>query len=92
VTPVGGMVAYSASKAAVASITQSLADELKSERIWVNAVAPSLMDTAANRKAMPDADYGNWPKVEEVATAIAFLVSPGNALTSGAIVPVYGNV
>jgi NAD(P)-dependent dehydrogenase (short-subunit alcohol dehydrogenase family) len=92
VSPVGGMVAYSASKAAVASITQSLAEELKPEGIWVNAVAPSLMDTAANRKAMPDADYSKWPKVEEVAAAIAFLVSATNALTSGAIVPVYGKV
>jgi NAD(P)-dependent dehydrogenase (short-subunit alcohol dehydrogenase family) len=90
VTPVGGMVAYSASKAAVASITQSLAEELKPEGIWVNAVAPSLMDTAANRKSIPGADYTKWPKVEEVAATIAFLVSPVNALTSGAIVPVYG--
>jgi NAD(P)-dependent dehydrogenase (short-subunit alcohol dehydrogenase family) len=92
VMPVGGMIAYSISKAAVASITQSLAEELKPEGIWVNAVAPSLMDTAANRKAMPDADYSQWPKVEEVAAAIAFLASPVNALTSGAIVPVYGRV
>ena len=92
ITPAGGMVAYSASKAAVASITQALAEELKPEGIWVNAVAPSLMDTAANRKAMPNADYSKWPKVEEVAAAIAFLASPANALTSGAIVPVYGRV
>lgn len=90
VTPVGGMVAYSASKAAVASVTQSLAEEVKKEGILVNAVLPSTMDTPANRAAMPDADFAAWPKVEEVAEAIAFLASPGNALTSGALVPVYG--
>lgn len=91
-SPVGGMVAYAVSKAAVASVTQSFAEELKPEGIWVNAVAPSLMDTAANRKAMPDADHSKWPKVEEVAAAIAFLVSPENALTSGSIVQVYGKM
>ena len=90
VTPVAGMVAYSASKAAVASVTQSLAEEVKAEGILVNAVLPSTMDTPANRAAMPDADFGSWPKVEEVAEAVAFLASPANALTSGALVPVYG--
>ena len=90
VVPVGGMVAYSASKAAVASITQSLAEELKRDGILVNAVLPSIMDTPANRAAMPGADYNAWPKVEQVAEAIAFLAGPGNALASGALVPVYG--
>lgn len=90
VAPVGGMVAYSASKAAVASITQGLAEEVKSAGILVNAVLPSLMDTPANRAAMPMADHATWPKVEEVAEAIAFLASPSNTLTSGALVPVYG--
>jgi NAD(P)-dependent dehydrogenase (short-subunit alcohol dehydrogenase family) len=90
VAPAGGMVAYSASKAAVASITQSLAEEVKRDAILVNAVLPSVMDTPANRAAMPGADYSAWPKVEQVAEAIAFLASPANALTSGALVPVYG--
>ena len=88
--PVGGMVAYSASKAAVASITQSLAEEVKGAGILVNAVLPSVMDTPANRAAMPGADFGEWPKVEQVAETICFLASPANALTSGALVPVYG--
>ena len=88
--PTGGMVAYSTSKAAVASITQSLAEEVKPDGIWVNAVAPSIMDTPANRAAMPNADYTTWPKVEQVADAILYLASPANALTTGAIVPVYG--
>jgi len=90
VVPVGGMIAYSASKAAVASVTESLAEEVKGDGILVNAVLPSVMDTPANRAAMPKADFASWPKVEQVAEAIAFLASPGNALTSGALVPVYG--
>jgi NAD(P)-dependent dehydrogenase (short-subunit alcohol dehydrogenase family) len=90
--PTGGMIAYSTSKAAVASLTQSLAEEVKPDGIWVNAVAPSLMDTPANRAAMPKADYSTWPKVEQVADAILFLASPANALTSGTVVPVYGKV
>jgi NAD(P)-dependent dehydrogenase (short-subunit alcohol dehydrogenase family) len=88
--PTGGMVAYAASKAAVASITQSLAAELVGESIWVNAVAPSIIDTPANRAAMPGADHAGWPRPEQIAEAIAFLVSPGNALTSGTILAVYG--
>jgi NAD(P)-dependent dehydrogenase (short-subunit alcohol dehydrogenase family) len=84
------MVAYNASKAGVASITQTLAEELKPERVLVNAVLPSIMDSPANRRAMPGADFDAWPKVEDVARAIAFLASPANALTSGALVPVYG--
>ena len=87
----GGMIAYTAAKAAVASMTQTLADEVKAEGIFVNAVVPSLMDTPANRAAMPTADFAKWPKVEDVARAILFLASAENALTTGALVPVYGN-
>jgi NAD(P)-dependent dehydrogenase (short-subunit alcohol dehydrogenase family) len=85
-----GMVAYTASKAAVAALTAALAEEVAKYGIMVNAVAPSIMDTPANRKAMPKADYGLWPKVEEVAATILFLASPDNRVTRGAIVPVYG--
>jgi NAD(P)-dependent dehydrogenase (short-subunit alcohol dehydrogenase family) len=88
--PAPGMTAYVASKAGVAAITQALATELLPESILVNAVLPSLMDTPANRAAMPTADHAAWPKPAEVAEAIAFLASPDNALTSGALVPVYG--
>jgi NAD(P)-dependent dehydrogenase (short-subunit alcohol dehydrogenase family) len=84
------MVAYSASKAAVAAITRALAAELAEEAIWVNAVAPSIMNTNSNRRAMPDADHDAWPTVEQVASTIAFLASPGNAVTRGGLVPVYG--
>jgi NAD(P)-dependent dehydrogenase (short-subunit alcohol dehydrogenase family) len=58
--------------------------------ILVNAVAPSIMDTPANRAAMPQADYSVWPKVAEVAATIVFLASPDNKVTRGGVVPVYG--
>lgn len=88
--PTAGLAAYAMSKAAVAALTLSLAEELKEERIWVNAVVPSTMDTPANRAAMPSADHAAWPKVEDVASTIAFLASPENRSTRGALVPVYG--
>jgi NAD(P)-dependent dehydrogenase (short-subunit alcohol dehydrogenase family) len=85
-----GMVAYTASKTAVAALTAALAEEVAKDGILVNAVAPSIMDTPANRAAMPKADFALWPKVEEVAATIVFLASPDNRVTRGAIVPVYG--
>jgi NAD(P)-dependent dehydrogenase (short-subunit alcohol dehydrogenase family) len=85
-----GMTAYTASKAAVAAFTVALAEEVAKDGILVNAVAPSIMDTPANRNAMPTADYALWPKTEEVAATIVFLASPDNRVTRGGIVPVYG--
>ena len=85
-----GMAAYAASKAAVAALTVALAEEVAKDGILVNAVAPSIMDTPANRNAMPKADYALWPKVEEVAATILFLASPENRVTRGGVVPVYG--
>jgi NAD(P)-dependent dehydrogenase (short-subunit alcohol dehydrogenase family) len=85
-----GMAAYTASKAAVAALTAALAEEVVKAGILVNAVAPSIMDTPANRAAMPQADYAAWPKVEEVAATILFLASPDNTVTRGGVVPVYG--
>jgi NAD(P)-dependent dehydrogenase (short-subunit alcohol dehydrogenase family) len=84
------MTAYAASKAGLAGLTQALAEEVAKDGILVNAIAPSIMDTAANRAAMPKADVASWPKVEEVAATILFLASPENVVTRGAIVPVYG--
>jgi NAD(P)-dependent dehydrogenase (short-subunit alcohol dehydrogenase family) len=84
------MVAYTAAKSAVAAMTVALSEELAKDGIWVNAVAPSIMDTAANRSSMPKADFALWPKVEEVAATIAFLASSDNRVTRGAVVPVYG--
>jgi NAD(P)-dependent dehydrogenase (short-subunit alcohol dehydrogenase family) len=88
--PAANLTAYLAAKAGVAAITQGLAAELAGEDILVNAVLPSLIDTPANRAAMPDADHARWPKPAQIAEAIAFLASPENTLTSGALVPVYG--
>jgi NAD(P)-dependent dehydrogenase (short-subunit alcohol dehydrogenase family) len=85
-----GMTAYTVSKAGVAAFTAALAEEVAKDGILVNAVAPSIMDTQANRNAMPKADYALWPKVEEVAATVVFLASPDNRVTRGGVVPVYG--
>jgi NAD(P)-dependent dehydrogenase (short-subunit alcohol dehydrogenase family) len=85
-----GTVAYTIAKAGVSALTTALGAELAGEDILVNAIAPSIMDTPANRKDMPRADFSSWPRVEEVAAAILFLASPQNTVTRGAVVPVYG--
>ena len=85
-----GMIAYTASKSAVAALTQALAQETTEEQIWVNAVAPSVLDTPANRAAMQDADYSRWVAPADLAEIIVFLASPANRVTRGAVVPVYG--
>jgi NAD(P)-dependent dehydrogenase (short-subunit alcohol dehydrogenase family) len=85
-----GMTAYTVAKAGVAAFTAALAEEVAKDGILVNAVAPSIMDTQANRNSMPKADYALWPKVEEVAATIVFLASPDNRVTRGGVVPVYG--
>ena len=89
-SPAKQMTSYAAGKAAVASITQTLGVELIDERILVNAVLPSIIDTPMNRKSMPNADHAQWPKPTQIAETIAFLASEANALTSGTLVPVYG--
>jgi NAD(P)-dependent dehydrogenase (short-subunit alcohol dehydrogenase family) len=85
-----GAAAYAASKAGVATLTQALAAEVVAEGILVNAVAPSIIDTEANRKAMPKANHALWPKVEEVATVICQLASLDNRIATGAVIPLYG--
>jgi len=85
-----GTTAYAASKAAVAALTEALGEEVAKDDILVNAVAPSVLDTPANRRAMPKANHALWPKVEEVAATILFLASPDNRVTRSAVVPVYG--
>jgi NAD(P)-dependent dehydrogenase (short-subunit alcohol dehydrogenase family) len=88
--PAGGMISYTTAKAAVASLTQCLAQELVAEHILVNAIVPSIIDTPANRASMPKEDFTRWPKAADLAEAIAYLASPANRVTSGALVPVYG--
>jgi NAD(P)-dependent dehydrogenase (short-subunit alcohol dehydrogenase family) len=85
-----GMTAYTVSKAGVAALTQALAQEVVDQGILVNAVMPSILNTPANRQAMPKANYDSWPKVEEVAATILFLASPENRAARGAVVSAYG--
>lgn len=85
-----GMSAYTASKAGVAALSQALAAEVVKDDILINAIAPSIIDTPANRNAMPDADYDTWPKPAEIATQIAYLASPQNHVARGGVIPVYG--
>ncbi|HZU87993.1 MAG TPA: SDR family NAD(P)-dependent oxidoreductase [Stellaceae bacterium] len=85
-----GMIAYTVAKSAVAALTAALAQELAEEEIWVNAVAPSAIDTPANRQAMPQADPARWVSPAALAELIAFLAAPDNRATRGAVIPVYG--
>jgi NAD(P)-dependent dehydrogenase (short-subunit alcohol dehydrogenase family) len=85
-----GAALYAASKAAVMALFDSLAEEVKTFNINVNSVVPSIMDTPANRKAMPKADFSIWPKTEDVAKVIVFLCSEDARLIQGAAIPVYG--
>jgi NAD(P)-dependent dehydrogenase (short-subunit alcohol dehydrogenase family) len=85
-----GMGAYTVSKAGVASLTEALGAELVDENILVNAIAPSIIDTPQNRNSMPNADYEQWPKPEQLAQQITYLVSPENEVTRGGVIPVYG--
>lgn len=87
-----GSTGYTVSKAGVAALTQSLAAEVVKEDILVNAIAPSTLDTLANRQAMPRADHAAWPKPAEVASIICNLAAPSNRVTTGAVIPVYGRV
>jgi NAD(P)-dependent dehydrogenase (short-subunit alcohol dehydrogenase family) len=85
-----GGALYAASKAAALAMMDSLAAEVKPFNINVNSVLPSIIDTAANRKAMPGADFAKWPKPEEIARVILFLCSEEARVIHGAAIPVYG--
>jgi NAD(P)-dependent dehydrogenase (short-subunit alcohol dehydrogenase family) len=87
-----GAALYSASKAAALAFFDSLADEVKPYAINVNSVVPSIIDTPANRRAMPSADTASWPKPQEIAQVILFLCSAEARLIHGAAVPVYGRI
>lgn len=86
-----GMGAYAASKAGVHRLTEALAEEYKG-RVTVNAVLPSIIDTPANRKDMPDADVSKWVTADEVAAVILFLTSGAASGVTGALIPVVGRV
>jgi NAD(P)-dependent dehydrogenase (short-subunit alcohol dehydrogenase family) len=86
----GGEAAYAASKAAAVALLDCLAAELKGTGVRVNSILPSIIDTQANREAMPKADFAKWPTPEEIARVILFLCSDEGKVMHGAAVPVYG--
>jgi NAD(P)-dependent dehydrogenase (short-subunit alcohol dehydrogenase family) len=86
-----GAAAYVASKAGAVAMIDSLAADIKGTGVRANSVLPSIIDTEANRRAMPDADFAQWPKPEDIARVILFLCSDDAHLIHGAAVPVYGN-
>ncbi len=83
-----GLGAYAASKAAALALMDSLAADLKGSGVRVNSILPSIIDTEANRKAMPHADYSGWPKPQEIARVILFLASDDARVIHGAAIPV----
>ncbi|HEY5382776.1 MAG TPA: SDR family NAD(P)-dependent oxidoreductase [Acidobacteriaceae bacterium] len=86
-----GASAYAASKAASLALMDSLAADTRGTGVRVNSILPSIIDTEANRQAMPDANYSVWPKPEEIARVILFLCSDAAKVVHGAAVTVYGN-
>jgi NAD(P)-dependent dehydrogenase (short-subunit alcohol dehydrogenase family) len=87
----GGAAAYAASKSAAVALLDSLAEDLKGSGVRVNTILPSIIDTEANRKAMPKADFAKWPKPEDIARVILFLCSDDARVIHGAAIPVYGD-
>jgi NAD(P)-dependent dehydrogenase (short-subunit alcohol dehydrogenase family) len=88
--PFSGAAGYAASKAAVIAFAKALATEYRDDGVRANAILPSVIDTPANREAMPKADHDRWVKPAEIAGVIAHLVSDDSRPTSGAAIPVYG--
>src|SRR3954471_13990728 len=88
--PFPGAAGYITGKAALLAFVQALDAEYKGDGVRCNAVLPSVIDTPANRRATPDADFSRWVPPAEIAKVIRFLVSPDSAPVSGAGVPVYG--
>jgi NAD(P)-dependent dehydrogenase (short-subunit alcohol dehydrogenase family) len=86
-----GASAYAASKAGALALTDSLAAEVKGTGVRVNSILPSIIDTEANRKAMPNADFSKWPKPRDIARVILFLCSDEASVVHGAAIPVYGD-
>jgi NAD(P)-dependent dehydrogenase (short-subunit alcohol dehydrogenase family) len=87
-SPPAGLGAYAASKAAAIALVASLAADLKGTGVRANTILPSIIDTPANRKAMPDADFSKWPKPEEIARVVLFLCGDEAKLVNGAAIPV----
>jgi NAD(P)-dependent dehydrogenase (short-subunit alcohol dehydrogenase family) len=90
IEPQAGAAAYAASKAGLAALVGALARELKEEGVTVNAIAPSVIDTAANRAAMPKADFSRWVRPESIAALLAFLASDAASAITGTLIPIHG--
>lgn len=90
VQPSPGSAPYAIGKAGVITLTQTLAVETQDHGITVNCVLPSVIDTEANRRSMPDADFARWVKPEQLAAVIRWLTSAEASPISGAAIPVYG--
>ena len=86
-----GAAAYAASKAAALTMMGCLAAELLGTGVRANSILPSTIDTAANRQAMPKADFSKWPKPDDIARVVLFLCSPESQVIHGAEIPVYGD-
>jgi NAD(P)-dependent dehydrogenase (short-subunit alcohol dehydrogenase family) len=84
----GSGFAYSVSKLGVLHLVSMAADEVRGTGVAVNCVVPSIIDTPANRAAIPDADHDAWPKVPDIARNYVFLASPSSGLVNGAALPV----
>lgn len=89
--PAAGQAAYSAAKAGVLSLVATLAEELRGSGRTANAIVPKVIDTAANRAAMPDADHERWVPPSAIAGVVAWLASAESWPVSGAAIPVYGD-
>jgi NAD(P)-dependent dehydrogenase (short-subunit alcohol dehydrogenase family) len=85
-----GMGAYTAAKAGVQSLTESLSEEVKDRGITVNAILPGTIDTPRNRTDMPDADFSRWVAPAAIAEVIVFLASDAARAVTGAAIPVFG--
>jgi NAD(P)-dependent dehydrogenase (short-subunit alcohol dehydrogenase family) len=88
--PFPGAAGYVTAKAGVIAFAQAVAVEYRDEGVRCNALLPSVIDTPANRAAMPNADFAKWVAPSQLAATIAFLCSDDGAATSGAVIPVYG--
>lgn len=84
----GSGFAYSVSKLGVLHLVAMAADEVRGTGVTVNCVVPSIIDTPANRAALPRADHASWPKVPDIARSYLYLADPGSALVNGAVLPV----
>jgi NAD(P)-dependent dehydrogenase (short-subunit alcohol dehydrogenase family) len=88
--PYAGAAAYAASKAGVIAAVAAASEEVKAAAVCVNCILPSIIDTPANRRAMPDADPSRWVRPEEIGAVVRFLCSPEASAVTGAAIPVYG--